>query len=612
VGKKLVDFAGRYEGLGKFVEKVDPKMYPVTFDLKEISGLLDQVGAQVPKDAMKNIATIFRPQMLGAPKENILTVFRNGKRELYQLDPELYRATLMLDKEAMNTLVKMLSYPTSWLRAGATLTPEFMIRNVARDAMSAWVYSKYGFVPVVDTVRGLFHVIKRDDLYKKWLSSGGASGNFVSLDRDYLQGDLRRLMTTTIWGKMKQYVTHPLEVLRALSEFSEEATRLGEFGKGLRAELKAGIPKGEALQRAALASRDITLDFSRMGTMGRPANQLVAFFNASVQGLDKMRRAFTKGGIKGIANSTFKAGVGITLPSMVLWALNHDDPRYQELPQWRKDLFWNILTPNHVVSIPKPFELGIIFGTLPERVMDWLWDNDQEAMKQFKHTLTEVTFPNWIPTALLPIIEVASNYSFFKGQPLTPMGEQYLLKQEQYGSYTTEAAKAISRLTGTGREEAALSPREIENLVRGYAGGLGMYGLQVLGAGMPKEAPMPAKDVTALPGLKGISAEAYQGSASIDRFYKEIEELEKKARTAKKYRDAGRPVPEKLRYDSGKLNYMRRVQGQLADLRKQRQQVFKNKTMTPEQKKNVLDRINLEMINRARATTKKETIKTGS
>ncbi|MGB9845886.1 MAG: LPD38 domain-containing protein, partial [Desulfotomaculales bacterium] len=607
VGRVLVDFADKFEGMGKFIEKVDPKKYPITFRLNEISDLLDQVGAQVPEDALKKIATIFRPQMMGAPKENILAVFRDGKRELYQLDPELYRATLMLDREAANTLVRLLSYPTSWLRAGATLTPEFMVRNVARDAMSAWIYSKYGFIPVVDTIRGLFHVIRRDDLYQKWLSSGGASANFVSLDRDYLQGDLRKLMTTTIWGRMKQFAAHPLEVLRAISEFSEEATRLGEFGKGLRAELKKGATMEEALQRAALASRDITLDFSRMGTVGKPANQLIAFFNASVQGLDKMRRAFTKGGARGIANSTFKALVGITLPSVYLWWLNHDDPRYQELPQWRKDLFWNILTPNHVISIPKPFELGIIFGTLPERVLDWLWDHDQEAMRQFKHTLTEVTFPNWIPTALLPAIEVASNYSFFKGQPLTPMGEQYLLKQEQYGPYTTEAAKRISQaLAGGG--EAPLSPREIENLVRGYAGGLGMYGLQAISAAMPKEAPAPARDVTGLPGLKGVSAEYYQGSASIDRFYQRLEELEKKARTVKKYNDAGKPAPAKLWFDPAELQYLRQTQRQLADLRKIREQVIKDKTMTPERKKAALDRINIEMINRARAALRMEPI----
>jgi len=612
VGRVLVDFAEKFEGMGKFVEKVDPKIYPTTFKISEISGMLEKLGANIPKDALEKIATIFRPQMTGAPKENILAVFRNGKRELYQLDPELYRATLFLDKEAMNTLTKILSYPTSWLRAGATLTPEFMIRNISRDAMSAWVYSKYGFIPIVDTIRGLFHVLKRDDLYQKWLSSGGASANFVSLERDYLQGDMRRLITKDIWPKMKNYAVHPLDVLRALSEFSEEATRLGEFGKGLKVELKRGATEAEALQKATLSSRDVTLDFSRMGTAGRPANQLIAFFNASVQGLDKMRRVFTKGGIKGIANSTFKASVGITLPSVYLWFLNHDDPRYQELPQWRKDLFWNILTKDHVISIPKPFELGIIFGTLPERMLDWFKDNDREAMKQWKHTLTEVTFPNWIPTALLPVIETVSNYSFFRGQPITPQGEQYLLKQEQYGPYTTEAAKAMSKLTGTGREEAALSPREIENLVRGYTGGLGGHGLAGISAVMPKESPTPKKDISEYPGIKGVLSEHYKGSASIDRFYKELEEIEKKAKTAKKYAEAGKPIPEKLRYNPGQLSAMRSIQRQLADLRKQRNEVFKSKTMTPEQKKKSLDRINMEMINRARVTTGKEVIKTGS
>ena len=85
VGRAIVELAESKEGAGIFVEKVDSK---------------------------SNVA-----------RENILSVYRDGKTERFQLEPELYRAALTLDKESANIITKLLSFPASWLRAGATLSP---------------------------------------------------------------------------------------------------------------------------------------------------------------------------------------------------------------------------------------------------------------------------------------------------------------------------------------------------------------------------------------------------------------------------------------------------------------------------------------------------------
>lgn len=601
VGRAIAEFAEKFEGAGKFVEKVDPKRYPVQFQVQDVAKKLEQLGVEVPDDALREVLAVFRPNMTGSPGENILAVYRNGKRELYQLEPELYRAALMLDKESTNTLMRLLSAPAAWLRAGAVLTPEFMIRNMMRDAVGSWVYSKYGFIPGIDTVRGLFHVIRRDDLYQKWLAAGGAQATLTSLDRAYLQEDIRKLVADRWKDKAFSYIKHPLEILRKLSEFSEEATRLGEFARAVK---KEGMTR-EGIQKAALASRDITLDFGRAGTMGRPANQLIAFFNASVQGIDKMRRTFMKGGPKAVVGNTLKAMTFITMPSVALWAINHDNPRYRELPDWRKDLFWNIITPGYIISIPKPFELGIVFGTLPERILDWAYQQDPEAIKKWARTFKEATSPGWLPTAIAPIIEVMTNYSFFKGQPIVPMGEQRLPAMEQYGPYTTETAKLIGRWAAglTGGE--GWSPRMIETILRGYGGGLAMHGAAIADTVMRMTGAIedlrPAKDISEYPGIKAILQQPYQGSQTIDDFYQALEKLEKKAAMTRKYQEAGRPVPEQFQYNPAQLQLARKVQKRLADLRKQRNEVFASRELTPEQKKELLQKINMEMINTARA-----------
>jgi hypothetical protein len=600
VGRTLVELAEKYEGMGKFVEKVDPKRYPVQFQVGDIARKLEQLGVEVPDDALREVLTVFRPNMTGSPGENILAVYRNGKRELYQLDPELYRAVLMLDRESTNTLMRLLSAPASWLRAGATLSPEFMIRNLMRDAVSAWVYSRYGFIPVIDTIRGLFHVIRRDDLYQKWLASGGAQATLTSLDRAYLQEDIRKLVADRLKDKAFNYLRNPLDILRKLSEFSEEATRLGEFARAVK---KEGMTR-EGVQKAALASRDITLDFGRAGTAGRSVNQVVAFFNAAVQGLDKMRRAFFKGDPKQIARHWIRATTFITLPSVALWALNHDDPRYRELPDWRKDLFWNILTPDYIISIPKPFELGVIFGTLPERILDWAYNTDPEAVKKWAHTFLEATSPGWLPTALAPIIEVITNHSFFRGQPIVPMSEQNLPASEQYGPYTTETAKLIGRGMAAITGGEGVSPRKVETILRGYGGGLAMHGAAILDTILRRTGAVedlrPAKSLADYPGIKAVIQEPYRQAQSIDDFYKYLDRLERKAAATKKYQEAGKPVPPVYRYDPEELRYARRVARELSELRKQHKAVFMSRELSPEKKKEILKKIDMMMINLVR------------
>ena len=49
----------------------------------------------------------------------------------------------------------------------------------------------------------------------------------VSLDRDYLSGHLRELFSRK--STLSKVARNPMEVLRAISEATEVATRLGEF-----------------------------------------------------------------------------------------------------------------------------------------------------------------------------------------------------------------------------------------------------------------------------------------------------------------------------------------------------------------------------------------------
>src|SRR4030067_412379 len=156
---------------------------------------------------------------------------------------------------------------------------------------------------------------------------------------------------------LKDIIKNPIEALRIVSELGEAATRIGEFTRGIK---KEGATK-EGMQEAAYSSREVTLDFAKIGSKTKAVNAIIAFWNARVQGMDKMIRAFKDRPLQ----TSLKALAGITLPSIILAIVNHDDERGKKNPQWQKDIFWIVMHKDKIYPIPKPFELGIIFGTVP-------------------------------------------------------------------------------------------------------------------------------------------------------------------------------------------------------------------------------------------------------
>lgn len=459
----------------------------------------------------------------GAAKvtDHSFSVWENGKKVVYNTTPELYQAFKMLNPEGANMVVKILSVPAKWLRAGAVLSPEFMLRNPARDMISAAVYSKHGFIPVADTLKGLALYLHKGDTYWEYMRSGAAQANLVSLDRNYLSGQIRDLMTRP--GVKKMVTTNPIEILRGLSEATEMATRLAEFHNvrkgytGIGNRLFGKTRKPGSIQDAALESRDITLDFSRIGSHTKSWNKISAFFNASIQGTDKMFRAWRENPL----DMTIKTAMFITMPSVLLWYLNKDDPRYQELPQWQKDIFWIIPTKDTLIKIPKPFELGILFGTVPERMLQWMYDKDRgqkgNGFKGLGDVIIDNMVPNVSPTALVPALEAATNYSLFMNRNIVPQHERDNLPPAmQYGPYTSAVGKGIGKMFD-------VSPRIVDNTIRGYTGGLGGFGLtlsdSVLGMGEER----PAKRISEIPGIRGFTATPYASSESVQQVYDEFD-----------------------------------------------------------------------------------------
>lgn len=527
-----------------------------------------------------------------AATDNTFNVWENGEKVTYETTPELIQTMRMLDKDQSNMVAKILSYPANWLRAGATLSPEFILRNPVRDMIGASIYSKHGFIPVLDTFKGLSLFLKKGELYWEYMKSGAAHAAMVSLDRDYLGGQLRDIMSRE--SKVTKLIKNPIEVLRAMSEATEMATRLAEFDNarkgytGVGNRLFGKDRKPLTAREAALESRDITLDFSRRGSHTKKANQVIAFFNATIQGADKMARAF-KEDPRGM---TVKTMLYITLPSVLLWYMNKDDERYQELPQWEKDTFWIIPGKENMYRIPKPFEAGVLFGTSFERMLQYFDDakNNRKGVgfKGFGDRVIDSLAPSFMPTAMIPVVEAMTNYSLFRQRNIIPQSQENLPARLQYGANTSEVAKFVG-------DKINVSPYIVDNTIRGYGGGLAGLGLSGIDAATGAKENNASKKWYEAPGLRGFTAAPYQSSNSVQRVYDDYKEQEK---LHNEFKLTGqRPDG----YDAKEFAKLKNASDSLKGLNKASKAIINNERMSGEQKREQLDKINMRKANIARS-----------
>jgi hypothetical protein len=590
---------------GKTVSEILKKMNDPKFmseqGIEGIKSMIEAAGLK-PEDlrVLNSMVAIFQPSAF-VPRDNVITVWRDGKRQLYEVHEDIARTFQALDEEMTSALVRFLAVPASWLRIGATTTPDFIIRNLERDTLTAFVYSNYGFLPVVDTVRGMFHLVKRDDLYWTWRKAGGEHSMLVSMDRQYLKDSLGDLIQKY---QVKNVIKHPLEAVRVLSEIAESGSRLGEFERGVKKEMAATGDAKAAAQRAAFSSREVTLDFAKKGAKTKAVNMMIAFFQAQINGTDRMVRAFKDNPVR----TSLRTLTAITLPSVLLTLSQRDDPRWGEIEQWKKDLFWIVLTDNNIYYIPKPFELGILFGTVPERITEYLCEQDPHAFDDLLGAIWRGAAPGIVPTAAAPWIENWANKSMFLDRPILPKSMENILPEYQYKRYTTETAKILGKYLSKIPilpDATPTSPAMVENVVRSWTGGSGQYALGFIDhvlrkTGVVKEEDYeePTRHLADWPIFRAFVVRYPSTNAeSIRDFYDNYEKIEKVQNTAKYL------ISEEHDYDKamglmmeGSLVRLNKYADSLANIRDMIDAIYIAPSMTGDEKRAMIDQLIMQMV----------------
>lgn len=452
------------------------------------------------------------------PTAFAFTVWQNGEQVVYRTTPEIYDALTNNDAQTNRFMFKVASSIAQTLRTGATISPSFIVRNLLRDTMSATVNSKTGFyLPFVDNVRGAWKLHFDKEFSAEYHASGASMSTYMRADADSSRDLTKELLGhkydsyPVVVKQVRQLISYAWHKYEKFGNLIEDSTRAGEFRRARN--------QGLSIDQAGQLAREITLDFSRHGKKGQIVNKYVPFFNATIQGTDKFIRTFKDNPMRAILNTV----IWIVLPSLGLWAINHDDDWYKELDENTKYTNWAIPLPGGThLLIPKPQEVGILFGSGIEAVLNQMTGTDPHGMKEWARQYAEAMTPSLYPAVVRPLIEWMTNYSFWTGRNLVPASLQKAPSEMQFTSYTSELAKSLGDTWLA--KSIKLSPIAIDNWISGWFGSAGRFIANMLndpisyvrGNSRPSE---PAKYWYEMPVIGSFVRQNGQNSEYVNRMY---------------------------------------------------------------------------------------------
>lgn len=408
--------------------------------------------------------------------------------------------------------------PAQVLRKLATVfNPEFWVKTVVRDTYQAVLQTatgrlRNGFLGgtgkgVVDAYTNASNLAsdraKTDPIYAQFVQSGVTSsslladaGNVTSVLSSH---DLSRALSMMGAHKPKfGWLRNLASPLSRVADTVEGFNRAGEFRRSVGDSLaKLGKSKLDQVTErqarsilidAARAAQEVTVNFRRMGSWSpiRTLNDMVPFFNATIQG-----------SIRGLKTVTFQARYpgesagkrlvnGATVYTLLalpvlLQHLFLDDPeerdQYAELPDAERMLFYHFPVGRDAsgkvrfVRIPKP--QGAFAGVVA--AMEKMAQDDPRTWTEIAHdTFEQITPQSYIPTSLQLGIELFSGQRLgaTAGRGMTPYRLQGVEGDAQDAPWLSPSSYAIADgLQALGWKSA--SPLMVENLIRGYTGGLG-------------------------------------------------------------------------------------------------------------------------------------------
>jgi len=403
--------------------------------------------------------------------------FRVGGADQHMLihDAAMFQAVASLSPQEKNAFTRAVSHFTGILRTGVTSTPPFQLRNTIRGLVELKIKTGMPVFDILrDTIGSVGDVWNKKGAYADIVGMTGFGGfGFGSGYKN--QADY-----------MKRVYKSKEQPLNAWNAFQRAFDKLEGFGE--ITEMAPRIAYYKYLMRKGVSKEDATWEAVNLvnyhrhgagnGVLGNAVSNMIPltpFLTARIQGLYRLLETGTEGapksligkGVIGIPAAIVTRGLMVAFINAGVNAMYGDDDWYKKLSV--KDRLSNMYVKvgDTVVALPRAYELGELFGALPTLMLDSIRKNDGNDIASGVAEFAKKTFLfELIPQFAKPVFEIVANKNFFTGQAIENLTDQRNPKEERYDEYTSSVAKYAGAIS----KEVNLSPKQVDNLIRGYLG----------------------------------------------------------------------------------------------------------------------------------------------
>ena len=454
----------------------------------------------------------------------------------------------------------------------AKFAGQFM-KNIVKVQGAIWRYvanEKYRGIEV-------FKATPMGRYLQEYFEQGAQTGFSFLRDIESLNEDIDKMINPSAWEKTKDIMGHTVgATLSMMTEVSELTVRVAQY--------VTAREMGKSAEEAAQMAKEISVNFDRKGTLSGSLAKLYSFFNASIQGTNKIWRMMkdkkVRRKVEGACLLFFALGILNTL-------CNPDDP---EEESWNSDYSrkTNYIIGSWIarrfggrfegIRIPVPHFFRIFYGagvdvvlyaqgrkTLKQAIWDTADFTADELIPasflqfnnfgEYNEVLNEIEFSpaqyiqGAAPSYLSPITDVWMNRNFMGGninkEPFI-RGEEEHYKAGKYAmTNTPKAYIAVADFLSGGDSSAfrkkgegkGVSGSTLQHIVEGYAGGTGKtiadLGHLIYKAVNPKEdisikdIPVVNKAFKPYQAEKAYSQEYWELYRKVKHYKKELDDAKK-------------------------------------------------------------------------------------
>ena len=594
----LLDFAKNYKfkGSEQEVEDLFDNMerwtsYTVSRAVKNRTALnLKNTALELMPDEVREM----RQDEKTKKEQNTIDIWEDGVKKKYEFTDPLFVHAFQGAQPVTLPILKSFAAVANILRKNIVLNPLFSVSQLSQDSIGAMFTSglKQPFKLPLEVVKEFSKTLRGTSEAAKELSKYGAVGV-----RDYSAAIARNEVEIASGLKQPTKFQKILAPLEKIAMASDNAVRQAVYNL----TLAEGGDKATAVEKAFEI-----INFKRGGASGTVTalRQIIPFYGAYLQAQNVALKTLMGKGISPVQrkeahNTLLKTTAKVAALGFIYAALCADDEEYQQMDPSIRDR--HLVIPGTGFMLPLRSDVFLLPKLTAEYVYQGITDQGFTDAKKMRRGMKDAVMnailsPTVVPQAAKPLLEVATNYSFFTGRPLIGQGLENRVTAEQFTNTTSELAKFLGKA-------GLVSPITIDHLIRGYLGTTGGMGLVLINSAtnVVNDTPRPEKSMqdflATTPGLSAFVAREY-GSGIKNDYYELRKEVDKSVNTFNNMRKTGRTEEAREFYEEKKdlisvKSQVNAIERQLTKLRNQEKLIYAAPAskMTAEQKGEAIERI---------------------